>query len=117
MDKLELKHLAPYLPYKLKVLHIDKFEGDEICEMVGCDNEIVYFEEKSDFYFDDYSQSNIKPAFRPLSDLSEAIKDGLKLTEYTEDKVANMDDWDKDMSDIPYKDAQLLFENHFDFLI
>jgi len=28
--KLELKHLVPYLPYKLKMISLNYYEGDDI---------------------------------------------------------------------------------------
>lgn len=64
--KLELKHLAPYLPYELKCKLKD--QGKEtIGKLSGCysDNSYAFFDTvESEHGFED-----IKPMLRPLSDL------------------------------------------------
>ena len=59
--KLELKHLAPYLPYSLKYLY-----NDEILELDGLDvNGDAFNCDMGETPFE-----NIKPILRPLSDLT-----------------------------------------------
>ncbi len=72
--KLELKHLAAYLPYGLKVLHTKK---NMILIISG-----IYFETNKDEYFkyrllnwEHIVLSNeAKPILRPLSDLTKEIE-------------------------------------------
>ena len=60
MEKLELKHLAPYLPYKLKVMgEYGKYE-----EVIGYENNHLLFE------YGLGKIESLKPILRPLSDLS-----------------------------------------------
>lgn len=78
MEKLELKDLAPYLPYGLK---IRSSEGmTEILGYEWVNGKIIYQldtdDDSGDFAFDD----PIKPILRPLSDLTKEIEiDGEKL--------------------------------------
>lgn len=76
MEKLELKHIAPYLPYGLKVQHesIDE-DVTEICNIESLSLDCVTFDNGCDFYFDDSEYDNpiIKPLLRPLSDLYKEI--------------------------------------------
>lgn len=76
MKKLEIKHIAPYLPYGLKVQHesIDE-DVTEICNIESLSLDCVTFDNGCDFYFDDSEYDNpiIKPLLRPLSDLYKEI--------------------------------------------
>lgn len=75
---MKIKHLAPYLPYDLKVV----FEADEhehtLVGLVNWSNEIMVLSP-----FNDYGRSNIKnckPILRPLSDLTKEIEHkGVKI--------------------------------------
>ena len=70
MEKLELKHLAPYLPYSLKCQLVDQGET-VIAKLCGAytDNSYAFFDTvESEHGFD-----SIKPILRPLSDLIEEI--------------------------------------------
>ncbi len=107
MDKLELKHLAPYLPYGLK---FGNTENDIIVEMkarsigVICANTELY-----------------KPIFRPLSDLTKKI-------EHNGDKFVAMEklfgektpQWGATIKHLgmpghwEYHHIEKLFEWHFD---
>lgn len=83
--KLELKHLAPYLPYRLKVYHSafmfrSNWNENEIGLMVGAtDNiqnktfDIVMIRERDKYKLQD-SRNHFKPILRPLSDLTEEIE-------------------------------------------
>ena len=63
--KLELKHLAPYLPYELKILN-----GKEYDIVNGIDNKTVISLFRG--HLENFSTiENVKPILRPLSDLTE----------------------------------------------
>jgi len=67
---LELKHLAPYLPYGLKILRPD---NKTILEMVGLiGSSIVFHEESGDTY--GFIGKHNKPILHPLSDLTKEIE-------------------------------------------
>jgi len=75
MEKLELKHLAPYLPYGLKYF-IDYTDGDT--EIVNLDGAFI-----DELYFDNgltcgYESETIKPILRPLSDFKKTIIGNIK---------------------------------------
>ncbi len=60
--KLELRHLAPYLPYKLKGFYDGENEGIEIMRGL-VEDEII-----TDV--DQFELTDFKPLLRPISDLS-----------------------------------------------
>ena len=65
--KLELKHLAPYLPYGLKWV----FEGDDVVhEVSGLDISAFGVQLISDDDFGKCTLENGKPILRPLSSMS-----------------------------------------------
>lgn len=67
--KLELKHLAPYLPYGLKMYDVKNPEYTP--ELVGIINEDVIRLTLPRFpYGQKFSMIEFKPILRPLSDLS-----------------------------------------------
>jgi len=69
MEKLELKHLAPYLPYGLSFIDIyEKKQGQKLLNGI-CGNVIYYNNEK-----DWTSIECINPILRPLCDLVKSIK-------------------------------------------
>lgn len=59
--KLELKHLAPYLPYKLKA--VDYFDGMKLEREIVPSNIMAFVED----------DTRAKPILRPLSDLNKEI--------------------------------------------
>lgn len=72
--KLELKHLAPYLPYGLTVLYQDTVSDFYEIEMIGLENGFVIDDNTS------YGFGDVKPILRPLSDLTKEIEcDGSKF--------------------------------------
>lgn len=86
-DKLELKHIAGYLPYGLKVEHIDYDYSDKvgkkIVEVVFLAKDCIGFNDGADYYFhpediDDYNPI-VKPLLRPMSDLYKPCLDGGKI--------------------------------------
>lgn len=81
MEKLELKHLAPYLPYGLKVdlSPLEHFNLDDESDVIVYIDEWMYgFSKNKKVGFSDnhyrYVDFNIcKPILRPLSDLEKEI--------------------------------------------
>lgn len=71
-QQLTIEHLAPYLPYKLKM----KFEGEDFeHELVGLD--ITEYGLKLISVYEDYGTAPLdsaKPILRPLSDLTKEIE-------------------------------------------
>lgn len=70
--QLELKHLAPYLPYGLKGKMV---EGDSIYDVISIDiygNLDILSENKFDN--DNIGIEGLKPILRPLSDLTREIE-------------------------------------------
>lgn len=68
MEKLELKHLAGYLPYVLKIMRPDNMT---ILEIVGLQGSLFIFSEGG---YGQIGNSGNKPILRPLSDLTKEIE-------------------------------------------
>ena len=102
MEKLELKHLAPYLPYKLKVMGVDTYY-----EVIGYENENLLFE------FGMGKLKSCKPILRPLSDLNkyphkyESIIDELSIESFGLLPLIVKET-------LCYSFFEKCFENHFD---
>jgi hypothetical protein len=122
MKKLEIKHLAPYLPYGLKC----QWGADEASITGLIRNAVVligeHWEEsqKTDL-------SNIKPLLCPLSDLTKEDKDGLikiyDIIMWCEGNCDAYEDWADIFCEIPseeliiqapYEVVQELLKQHFD---
>ena len=102
--KLEIKHLAPYLPYGLNVwLDSPNASGGQ-----------GYMMELETINLESAIQRQAKPLLRPLSDLTKEIEhNGEKFMPYSilmADKTGSV--WD--IEDLPYSDFVKLFEWHFD---
>jgi len=100
--KLELKHLAPYLPYKLQIVY-----EDYACELEGLDTHIdsvIVERVNCDLEY-------IKPILRPLSDLNKEeyadFKHKYNLREIEDWNNANPNSWSLEC-------AIRLFQMHFD---
>lgn len=116
MEKLELKHLAPYLPYGLKLYH-SGYKAKHILE--ASIKEGVYDREMSAVTLTAMVNDNeyLKPILRPLSDLTKEI-------EHNGEKFVPVDrlEWNsydhiikKGMCDnVGYQYMIKLFEWHFD---
>ena len=65
--KLELKHLAPYLPYDLecKVWKPAHIHNNKVVKLVGLINKDCGCFTQNNYYYDEF-----KPILRPLSDLT-----------------------------------------------
>lgn len=122
--KLEIKHLAPYLPYGLKFKSLITHEIDEL-KMVnlkkgfyGGNQDYIVEEEEGIIC---HSIKEIKPILRPLSDLTKEIEiDGVKFVpvfhtkELKEDFILSGDEsYFYNCMDL-YEDFQKLFTWHFD---
>ena len=121
MEKLELKHLAPYLPYGLKAEILDykcDYVNKRYDEIVG-----VHQWDKTCLYWSVLtvggSKPNIeriKPMLRPLSDLTKEIEHGGE--KFVPTKALSM--WDLegitaiDIPHIPVNLYELLLKWHFD---
>jgi hypothetical protein len=117
--KLELKHLAPYLPYGLKGFYMDA-DYDKQIEVEGLYNyDDIYNSEHGDMSFDYF-----KPILRPLSDLTKEIEvNGEKFvpikhkdikTTSTLKHVAKYNFDYKELNFARWDVIQKLFEWHFD---
>ena len=113
VEKLELKHLAPYLPYGLKCEILDykcDYVGDKYDTIKGYYfyGDSPYFNFKHGRDHAGKNTTNFKPILRPLSDLKTfEIIDVDQVVEYRFNSVnlvkLNL-----------YWQVELLFENHFD---
>jgi len=120
--KLELKHLAPYLPYGLRLKFISKFNIDKLSN-----ENIVILKtiDEGKISINGYKTNNTayKPILRPLSDLTKEIEvNGEKFVPIDWiDKNHNANNYatcaimlDSTIELGFYKDFQKLFEWHFD---
>lgn len=90
--KLELKHLSPYLPYKLKVL--DTIIGKEKVMNLGQGASTNWVGIKTILNYSDNCEGNnfvYKPILRPLSDLTKEI-------EHNDEKFIPIDVLNKEVS-------------------
>lgn len=111
MEKLELKYLAPYLPYGLTGL---LNETNDDCFIIGASEDYIY----TDSSFDELYYTDIKPILRPLSDIKnfEDIMD--EFSEYSWEMFENaffvlkraLNCFDS----ITYTIAELCFKHHLD---
>lgn len=132
MEKLELKHVAPYLPYGLRFIYCDSPEERYILELKSCAEDYVTCPDT------DYSYNDIKPILRPLSDLTKEITDKFNRkfvfidtleigeddngTEYTHGNVKIINELKNiskhnlflDVHYLPFSLVQDLLKNHFD---
>ena len=114
--KLELKHLAPYLPYGLKCM-VDK----ETVLLIGLDTEVEYWiiwkKLAASNQGCSYPSKNFKLLLRPLSDLTKEIEhNGEKfvpsLNEDSELRQFTFSSFNSIKT--YYADFEKLFEWHFD---
>tara|TARA_R110000751_G_scaffold265606_1_gene364666 strand:- start:12 stop:398 length:387 start_codon:yes stop_codon:yes gene_type:complete len=111
--KLELKHLAPYLPYALKIQGITH---GEIAELSCCTETSVNITTRSFQYGMWADIFDIKPILRPLSDLTKEINmDGDMVSAYEILPRREKEDYKNPIIGYWSWDAmQILFEWHFD---
>lgn len=111
--ELELKHLAPYLPYGLKIWNID----------MGVDFDLTIQEEDEGIDMESilYSQCNWKLILRPLSDLTKAdlINAGFDyqidwLTHERDSHVKFYGSLEKFINKTDFGHVQYLISKHYD---
>jgi len=113
--KLQLKHLAGYLPYGLKVMRPD---NKTILELSGSQGSLLIFSEGT---YGQIGNKGNKPILRPLSDLTKEIKvNGEKyrpideLWKYHNFSYLNLGEIKTDPTRYPYTIVEKLLEWHFD---
>ena len=118
MYKLELKHLAPYLPYKLMV-NVDIWNEELVGYTYEADGkhrvQILIKKDKKQKKITYYTPQleHVKPILRLLSDLTDTT---LKFSKYTNEQTDNFKNGCEYgiIETLPYSDIITLFENHFD---
>lgn len=126
MDKLELRHIAPYLPYELEFKDPETVTPGVMVAIVAGMPGLLFYENKDEIYYFDLGR--IKPLLLPLSELrSEKYiniffeKDGFmdEVTE-TNNQLQDCNNFinqfkitDNDYCH-PYNFFSLLFQHHFD---
>lgn len=126
MKKLELKHLAPYLPYRLKILDEKSEPSDNIFTLES----VNIYESVSDTEGNiDISFMEIKPILKPISDLSTLVKDEFEKYDgirsgKADEEIINLfceengvDELIEniELKSLPYECVEYMFRNHYDF--
>ena len=97
MKQLELKHIAPYLPYGLQVI-----------DLVAQSKFTLDLENISNVMNDSENLNTIRPILRPISDAKKQIQ-------YADGCYAMTDDdSDLDLDDLSYNTILSYIERHFD---
>lgn len=110
MEKLELKHVAPYLPYGLKGINeIRKVEVNIIG--LQTDLDVIHNHGKTPIRF-------IKPILRPLSYLFELFDSG-HYEQWQEEWINHLFDFETKIHEVniyamPYDLMECCFQNHID---
>ncbi|MGV7234635.1 MAG: hypothetical protein ACQ9ET_00110 [Nitrosomonadaceae bacterium] len=111
MDKLELKHLAPYLPYglKIKTKHgIDTMETlNEFCVNGDCEEWYSYEDHPEEVL-------QFKPILRPLSDLTKEIECNVDFYFPNDGYLELIARGIQHINHCPYPIFIKLLERHFD---
>lgn len=131
---LELKHLAPYLPYKLKG-QVFEYKIDSVKQRIEELTGLEKWNEKKS-YWGVTTQSNsritlrsFKPIFNPILDLSLLVieefekydgkRDGKANEEvinlFCEENGVNEFIENIDLKSLPYECIEFMFKNHYDF--
>ena len=117
--KLELKHLAPYLPYGLKA---QAPKNGKIILLKGMYGNTLDFLDEEDGHYT-YSLDYAKIILRPLSDLTKEIEHNGKKIIFTHDILThheidlmeiNKTIRDLPVSGIPYQKVQMMLKHHYD---
>ena len=111
--KLELKHLAPYLPYGLKI-YVDNDKRDHVKP---------YSYNLTIGYFQEVLNSEDKPILRPLSDLTKNRDYLIDLRDLENNDMLfwGVHNFNGDLTksvnysdDLTYSVLEFLYKNHFD---
>lgn len=124
MEKLELKHIAPYLPYKLKCEIITTTNNVLIERMTGFDCRFFEYVIFGDVEIGTNGVglfgnckillTSVKPILRPLSDLT---KLGTPIIQPYTDCITIINQLhilNNDVSILPYQLFEILIKHHFD---
>jgi len=118
--KLELKHLAPYLPYQLKMVD-ETMIHDELWYCNKYDVVLYTSEYEVGYGHYDYEALEHKPILRPLSDLTKEIEHNEEKFVPTDKLAIHLFDdttasciISGNINGIPYWVMEKLFEWHFD---
>lgn len=103
--KLELKHIAPYLPYNLMLY--DERQENKIDKMIGLFQDTIDFEYWSPIDFGRIE--NYKPILRPLSDLYKEIDGVVHIVELAKIADPNVNWTFKDSCYFPVDSNRRLF--------
>jgi len=116
--KLELKHLAPYLPYGLKMKDIYSCDNDTLLGVYRYGSELGYQVKNEDHLnpvFYPFENVEHKPILRPLSDLKDGVHPRAIFTNHELDTIDNnLLLEDEPYWGLPYQKVVALIENHFD---
>ena len=118
--KLELKHLAAYLPYGLKgMVNYDHLQKEYDVELYGIVKDILIIE--SPFGgLDYYSKHDFKPILHPLSDLTKEIThNGENFVPFYKIKESQQHlflrtDIEEPIQALQYSEVEKLLSWHFD---
>lgn len=116
--KLELKHLAAYLPYGLKIFNT---YSDKTEILLSCNKEMITLFGNYKTISSQYMYSECKPVLRPLSDLTKEIEvNGQKFVPSKEyhylrfDEISNYKGGSSTLGFIQAREQDILLEWHFD---
>jgi len=109
--ELKLKHLAPYLPYNLKMYCVPQQNEYFIESLTGIDLDCIRIDGKIEYFPTEY-----KPILRPLSDLTKEIEvNGEKLIPSTLGLNLPLENLvSKEILNLKFITIQKLLEWHFD---
>jgi hypothetical protein len=127
MMKLELKHLAPYLAHKLKVMRPMK-------KAISSTPDTYEISELKGMYFDDFVNDwkvelsdksttlleNIKPSLRPFSEycgktIAKDVMNKLNCDSFVVHEIWDLENGDKVLDEISVRTYNILCKNHIDF--
>jgi len=120
--KLELKHLAPYLPHRLELIFLKS--GRRIT-MLSCffDSDTLHVVDKNEGNEYPLTIWDFKPIMRPLSDLTKGIEiyntitvpiDYISTSKANSQKIMRRVAHNLPLDNLEYWQVERLFELHFD---
>jgi hypothetical protein len=120
--KLELKHLAVYLPYGLKVrFDVEKYKDSHQHDLVGLELDLVKVKTHIGIVLDFPEIERVKPILRPLSDLTKEITHNgetfVPIEEYHYlrfEEISNYKSGGIWLNHIHFREYNVLIELHFD---
>ena len=108
--KLEIKHLAPYLPYVITCTANDKsFEDHPLMGLIEYNDTALFDFENGE---QDYSLKDFKPLLLPLSKLDFSLS--TPFTPYTQSLMDADGGIEENIMSCPYEDMLLMLERHYD---